>query len=1387
MQKILESEIVREKKEFIFNVNQTSNYVFPNEEYKYMVFIKNISGDDIENFNIRIEAPDGVFIDKIEGKPDTPISIKDSEIKLYEIKAKIETIGEYIVHFIGYGDETKIGHKALKIKCSRSYNSDKLLHRIHIYDFTPYENNFSMEADNYSDEVVQTFKRQKLPYKAGKQPFRFIKTVHPENIESESYLQQNDEAKNSKEEHVYQYITRENFTDDSIEDYEGENLFDLINQINEKSKYFNATFLGTGTNTLLNDFTQYSPNGFIYRMGLLTSEIYHTLGVIPTYSYMSDRLFRWAPSPSGQRIFHDRDIDEMDSFDNLLNLYPKPKSMNWDENIWVGRTWIVYKKPTEKYQQTDEFKEKFENKLISYRENIGSFDSEKDAEMFVEQKEYFDEVIRNQIQDSLVKYEYEIREEGFYDTGVFFVNIPINKIPSNYYLPDSESLYNIINRAKPYGVKPIVNYIVEKNFDLDMSLKMIPNYYREVTQDLGEVDLKYYICQNKFIYDKIKCNNEMKQVVRELPTNCVFYNNDFDMNVGLKVDYSNVGIDFDKNNPFEMTLEEDNTMYGGVRDQDFKKIIDIIELLYNNNYNNISFRIPPQGFTKFPSDSLNTFSTIDDYIVLNKSNDQSISIDGIKLPVSLKYEEENLINSISIKDSFDRVHILSAQYDQEEELYNIKYSYKNNKGQKSIRREGLQNIKGLIIGIGQFNNRKILIFMIEDSEDYIHYFAHTIVENIVSVEKESKNSLWYRSSILGEPISLETPFCYCVDKHSPKIIGGENWTNIYRLNENEKSFSYIENHSQNSITPNDIFLYFDDINIPKTSIVKSVKLDIKGNSSQIPTYLYRSIGKNYLVENVDGYSLQLKPQKMVHYSQKNESNDFYQIKLDQATKKEQETLIEYYTKLINENIIFNEDVDSDVYNYMNNYEDFITISKGYWNELSDFTDLTYNLNETTDITFTIEGFNDGNEVDLLSQIVYGLDQSSVVKERVPEGYFFLEIPLLYSNDFLLNLLKVRFRFYDNNHDIKIFNTTLNVTFKNKQEDIIPFEFLEEKVIQNNDKITVLNQYLFPQELNNGIAIKLSFDDLNSGDFYHINQASLKVIYQDTDVELMINKHKYRYIPIGESQSTIFGKVSEDSFPSGEFYNDISSISQIESTVGIENKGIELQDAVFQQFETRDDNITSVELFPNGFVGNPDELLKIGIYTNNENTPGKLIKEVYANGWTKNNEELKSLPSIKYNLNIDNLKINEKYWIKIEVLNPKDNSYYLLKSVNRSLPRHKLLYRKNNNYINTFSSLTFNIYSKNLSKSFRKLPTVQEFFDNPYMMVGLHRGQGSISNLETIKWVFTVKEEDHMKEYFEEEPEFIVDDLSSGIGIFIKKSDNSELQANFEKNQWDPRG
>ena len=107
------------------------------------------------------------------------------------------------------------------------------------------------------------------------------------------------------------------------------------------------------------------------------------------------------------------------------------------------------------------------------------------------------------------------------------------------------------------------------------------------------------------------------------------------------------------------------------------------------------------------------------------------------------------------------------------------------------------------------------------------------------------------------------------------------------------------------------------------------------------------------------------------------------------------------------------------------------------------------------------------------------------------------------------------------------------------------------------------------------------------------------------------------------------------------------MGQPESNIGPGNSGIKLQKSLYQAFTTRDDNITNIEIFPNGVLGNPDENIKIGLYENHENTPGRLIKEVYANGWLKNNSELKDLPSIKYNINVEDLKVNQTYWFKIE--------------------------------------------------------------------------------------------------------------------------------------------
>ena len=212
--------------------------------------------------------------------------------------------------------------------------------------------------------------------------------------------------------------------------------------------------------------------------------------------------------------------------------------------------------------------------------------------------------------------------------------------------------------------------------------------------------------------------------------------------------------------------------------------------------------------------------------------------------------------------------------------------------------------------------------------------------------------------------------------------------------------------------------------------------------------------------------------------------------------------------------------------------------------------------------------------------------------------------------------------------------------------------------------------------------------------------------------------------------------------------------QLDDNIGIDNKGIKLQDTLYQCFTARDDNITAIELFPYGFRGNPDDTLKIGLYTNSYNTPGHLIKEVLVSSWTKSNPELRGLGKIKYNLNVNGLEINEKYWFKIQILTPQDNSYYLLKGINNTRPEFKLLADENNNYINTFSNLKFNIYSKNLYQTFNSIPVLQDSFDNPYIIIGLHKGKGTIKQLRTNKYVKSISGNDYMSEVFETQPTMV---------------------------------
>ena len=53
----LKSEIINQKKQLIFEVSQSTDATLPNNEYIYDVYVKNVSGVDVENVNIDIISP----------------------------------------------------------------------------------------------------------------------------------------------------------------------------------------------------------------------------------------------------------------------------------------------------------------------------------------------------------------------------------------------------------------------------------------------------------------------------------------------------------------------------------------------------------------------------------------------------------------------------------------------------------------------------------------------------------------------------------------------------------------------------------------------------------------------------------------------------------------------------------------------------------------------------------------------------------------------------------------------------------------------------------------------------------------------------------------------------------------------------------------------------------------------------------------------------------------------------------------------------------------------------------------------------------------------------------------------------------------------------------
>ena len=224
--------------------------------------------------------------------------------------------GYYHVSFVVMGDETEIQTRNLLIKCGYENDNSKTLHRIAFYNFTPYESAYMLGASDFSENVTQLTKIQTKPFEAYNQPFEM------DELELDLYAQ--DIFLTNTDEIPSMYLGRESWESNMTEAFAGDTLINLIKQINKESDLVNIDLLRIGCNEMETNLQRIYPNGFIHRFGLMKSEFYKLLGIIPRIRSINDDLFRWA-----------RDEKEPE-------IYPKRENDKWNQKPWCGTGYYVY-------------------------------------------------------------------------------------------------------------------------------------------------------------------------------------------------------------------------------------------------------------------------------------------------------------------------------------------------------------------------------------------------------------------------------------------------------------------------------------------------------------------------------------------------------------------------------------------------------------------------------------------------------------------------------------------------------------------------------------------------------------------------------------------------------------------------------------------------------------------------------------------------------------------------------------------------------------------------------------------------------------------------------------------------------------------------------------
>lgn len=1406
----LRSQIVNEKKELYLNVTQTMDFVLINQFYEYTVYVKNISHsviDDLKVFvlnqkaiSINSDYPDEDFYENIG-------SLQPGESRLFKLKARCTQSGYYNTTFVAYSSGSEIESVNTFITCGLVRYVPETYHRLSIFNFDPYEEGYWLSASDYNDQVTQLTKVQNRPWKEKE-------GYYNQFLDYELDLYDQDIELVNKDNLPITHLGREVYIYNEKEHTPGDGIRNLVDRINKESQLIHLDLLRIGNNQFENRFIETTNTSMMDKFGLLRSEIYHVLGVIPTFGYSVDGLFRWA-----------RENDYLAN-----HIYPPLNDYFWNTKKWSGYGYTIDEIYIDK--ERDEY-ERYPD--------VAFFETLEDAQDYIQDQESLNFIKNGNVYDEnneLIKGYYYNIHEVLDSEGIFFIYIPYDEIPANFFRLTDEELQPIIDKTKPFGLKPVLRYVFKNSFHNYMGFRGYPIRKPHIHVDIPSIKrviphatLFNYLTDKKWIYEY------SKDLVNKMTVNMkkAAQNNSLSLDITHTIEptpfltsvYSRL---YQKSVAFPMisvTNSEDVSFYRKASDTltyiidkkltlpPTRNISSYYEILQNENanfkFNNsridydykttepdtddtlirtyfsieyvtLTGRVYVQLIDKKTSNpitnqqfsySINNqapqtaetddsgFANIylsgnkNDAISNNYSLDLIIETDEIyhgsvtsayftTRPNTCTYYllfnnlSDNIEKSFIFKDDINnQYHIFSSEYLNNEHKHILSYKKWKNTSVDTVKGFSIDKDKadGIACEVYPLAQDNIMIIFYLYQNKQLHYLTHITIgvmsDSYIAIRNTGIISktmqLDLRESLLYSTGSdNNTDLVYNVPQYQKMISTDEydyteqvksnnlSWNKLYRINEEVESYAYVTSNENNKAI-NDIQLYIPNCNVPDMSTVKGiyVKTLMSGESTITASLAYNI---NHSTDNTDK-GLILDSHNVNFYRQMSSNYINYLMELDQLNNDRE--LLDLHKNEFNKAQSFNNQLQANI------EKDKVLITGDYWTELIFKNKFDISLSDVSSINLLIEGYNNNDDITLQSELCTLLDGYGISDTTIYSGYFYEKIPLKITSKGIINDFFVRLRF-KTLKDVELFNYKLEINFlTNQKQNIIDVteDNTRQYKIKSDDyqRVKLNSEDLLGAFINNGLIVNLGFSNINKGDIVKAYAINIEIEYQDNDSTLVTEKILNDPVVLAGNSKGYIG---------GMFYDEKPSTSQRLYVDFYNNRrypGFKIKDKVYQSFTANDPNITSINVMPNGYSGQPDQNLKISLYDDKNGVPNKCLKTIYVDGWRDKFQDSKT---INYNFNIDNLDIDHRYWFCFEQKDKTFDGYYYLKGSPNDFEYFKILYENDDNLIDADSSLWFEVLSSDHVESFKSFSACQmdPNIDKPYIILKINNTIGEVSNL-----------------------------------------------------------